>query len=113
MKEENVRELAADNDGQQLLQLGYVSSSSQKRQRRWGLREARVTNTMISYRFALANYRVQAGRTTGCLVYDARPSLSSAASSGNNNPHAWLGWDQHPHSHQNQHRQQIRPDAFS
>jgi len=45
----------ADNDGQQPLQLGYVSSSSKKRQRRWGLREAKATNTVISYRFALAS----------------------------------------------------------
>lgn len=29
-----------------------MSSSSQKCQHRWGLREARETNTMISYRFA-------------------------------------------------------------
>jgi len=69
--------------------------------------------------YAAAKYRAQAhaelygtGRTTGGLGYDPRPSSSSAASSGNNNPHTWLGWDQHPHSHQNQHHQQIRPDAF-
>lgn len=65
---------------------------------------------------AAAKYRVQAhpelygtGRTTGGLGYDPRPSSSSAVLSGNNNPHTWLGWDQHPHSH----HQQIRPDAFS
>jgi len=35
---------------QQLLEFGYMSSSSQKRQRQWGLREVKVTNTMISHR---------------------------------------------------------------
>lgn len=66
---------------------------------------------------AAAEYRAQAhaglygtGRTTGDLGYDPRPSSSSAASPGNNN---WVGWDQHPHSHQNPHQQQqLRPDAF-
>ena len=49
------------------------------------------------------------GQTTGGLRYDSCPSSSSAASSGHNN-HARLGWDQHPHSHQNPRISQ--PDAF-
>ena len=52
------------------------------------------------------------GQTMGGLGYDPCPPSSSAASSGNNN-HAWLGWDQHPHSQQNPHHQRIsQPDAF-
>ena len=64
---------------------------------------------------AAAKYRAQAHAElygTGGLGYDPRPTSSSNASSGNNKPHAWLGWDHHPHSHQNQHHQQIRPEAF-
>jgi hypothetical protein len=68
---------------------------------------------------AEAKYRAQAHpepfgtvRTTGGLGYDSRPSSSSAVASANNNPHAWLGWDQHPHPHQNQYHQETRPEAF-
>jgi hypothetical protein len=56
---------------------------------------------------AAAKYRVQAHPDLyGTLGYDPRPSSQAATSSRNNNPHTWLCWDQHPHSHQNQHHQQ-------
>lgn len=71
---------------------------------------------------AAVKYRVQvqaelfgAGRTTGGLGYDPRPSSSSTASSavtGHNNPHGWLGWDQHSHSNQPHHQQIRNADAF-